>query len=121
MSRGACGITDRPFESANRTILWIDGLANVPEPTFLQHALRSSCVRKSVGSDKTYFLERKSEIDQCLGGLSRVAFALVIGMDAVGNLDDATYWWTLEAAAAYGGASVSTHHPKGMRPWVSRL
>lgn len=72
-------------------------------------------------SDKTYFLERESEIDQCLGGLSRVAFALVIGMDAVGDLDDAAYGWTLEAAATYGGASVPTHHPKGMRPRVRRL
>ena len=78
-----------------------------------RRSLRATCAARTV---RTFCGE--GEVRERLGRLGCVAFALMLGIDAISDLDDAIGRRPFEAATADGAAGIAMHDGKAVPPRI---
>src|SRR5262245_25322374 len=97
-------------------------LAELAEMAFGEDAGGGASVRQSVGANGADLAGGEGEVHQSLGGLGCVAAAFVLGVDAVGEFDEAVgVGWAGEAGLANGAVAVAEDEGEAVDPGVGGL
>src|SRR5437764_1430133 len=98
-------------------VLGVDYLAEVAEAALGEDPCRGVCFWQCVGADGANVLG-EGEVRERFGRLGCKAVALMLGFNAVGDLDDATLRRPFEAALPDGAAGLAMHDGKRVPPRI---
>ena len=109
-----------PLPAPDEAVFGVDHFANSAEAALGEDTGRRVRFVKGVGAyERDVLGEGKAR--ECLGRLGRVALAPMLGLNTVGDFDEAIRGWPFEAATPDIATSLTMHHGKAVTPRINRL